>query len=303
MRILVTGGAGFIGSWVAEEFLKKGHKVCIIDNLSTGKEKNIPDGADFVKLDILSDRLEELFREKKFDAVDHHAAQIDLRTSIDNPENDLKANVLATLKLLHLCARYEVKKFIFASSGGAIYSEDLPFPSKEGREHFPPTPYGIHKLTSEKHLNFYSKYYGLNGIVLRYSNIYGPRQRATEESGVVPIFIRQMLNKKEVRIFGDGKQTRDFLYVEDVVQANVLALEKGGSGVFNISSGKETTVNQLFDILAELTDYNRKPVYLPPRKGEVKRSLLDNRRALDVLGFEPSYTIKEGLCRTVESYK
>jgi len=303
MKILVTGGAGFIGSWVAEGFINLGHNVVIVDNLSSGLESNIPRGAKFYPMDINAPEIERVFAEEKFDIVDHHAAQVDLLKSIDNPEKDIESNLLGTLRLLEHSVKYGVKKFIFASSGGAIYNEILGLPSTEELEYFPPSPYGINKLAAEKYIQYFHRMHGLGYIVLRYSNVYGPRQGLSAESGVVSIFTQRMLSNQAISIYGDGNQTRDFLYVEDAVRANTMALNSEIVGVFNISTNKQTSIKELFSYLKALTGYSGFPEYTEGRVGEVKHSWLSNEKAKQVLNFEPIFDLKTGLKRTIEYYR
>ncbi|MGB9561669.1 MAG: NAD-dependent epimerase/dehydratase family protein, partial [bacterium] len=245
MRILVTGGAGFIGSWVAEILLEYGHYVVIVDNLSNGLKSNIPSGAKFYKLDILSDEIDKLFASERFDVVNHHAARIDLFSSKANPDEDIRVNLTGTINLLKHSVKHGVRRFVFASSGGAIYNPEFGLPSKEEYEYAPPSPYGINKLAAEKYILYFNREYGLGYTILRYSNVYGPRQGLSFESGVVSIFARAMLKNDNVVIFGDGTQTRDFVYVEDIARVNRVATEGNFNGTFNISSSKGTTINEL----------------------------------------------------------
>ncbi|MBC7188648.1 NAD-dependent epimerase/dehydratase family protein, partial [Candidatus Aerophobetes bacterium] len=260
-KVLVTGGAGFIGSHVVEGYLEEGWEVVVIDNLSQGKVENINPRANFYKISLLDKKLSQIFKKEKFDLVNHHAAHINVRISVKKPLLDLRQNVAGTLNLLQNCVRFGVKNFIFISSGGAIYGEHLRLPVKENYSKRPISPYGIDKLTAEFYLFFYKKTFGLNYLSLRYANIYGPRQDPYGEAGVVAIFSNKMLRKERPAIFGDGTQTRDYVFVKDVVKANLLAsykIEKLNlqniSSIddlaYNIGTGREESVNSLYEKLS-----------------------------------------------------
>ena len=300
MKILVTGGAGFIGSHVAEEFLRAGHEVVILDNLSTGSKGNIPAGARLIEKDIRDPDLEEIFRREKFDAVDHHAAQINVRASVEGPQFDASVNIIGTLNLLQGCKKTGVKKFVFASTGGAIYGEQDYFPADEQHPARPVSPYGIGKLAVEKYLFFYRLDSGLSYVALRYGNVYGPRQNPHGEAGVVAIFLNRMLEGKQPIINGDGRQTRDYVFVEDVARANLLALSQEDCGTFNIGTGVETDVVQIFRALRAAAKSSAPEVHGPPAAGEQKRSVLNAALARKVLGWKPSLGVEEGMKRTAE---
>ncbi len=300
MKILVTGGAGFIGSHVAEEFLRAGHEVVILDNLSTGSKGNIPAGARLIEKDIRDPDLEEVFRREKFDAVDHHAAQINVRASVEGPQFDASVNIIGTLNLLQGCKKTGVKKFVFASTGGAIYGEQDYFPADEKHPARPVSPYGIGKLAVEKYLFFYRLDSGLSYVALRYGNVYGPRQNPHGEAGVVAIFLNRMLEGKQPIINGDGRQTRDYVFVEDVARANLLALSQEDCGTFNIGTGVETDVVQIFRALRAAAKSSAPEVHGPPAAGEQKRSVLNAQLARKVLGWKPSLGVEEGMKRTAE---
>ena len=300
MKILVTGGAGFIGSHVAEEFLRAGHEVVVLDNLSTGSRDNVPLGARLIEKDIRDPDLEEVFRREKFDAVDHHAAQINVRASVAGPQFDASVNIIGTLNLLQGCKKASVKKFVFASTGGAIYGEQDYFPADESHPARPVSPYGIGKLAVEKYLFFYRVDSGLSYVALRYGNVYGPRQNPHGEAGVVAIFLNRMLEGKQPIINGDGRQTRDYVFVEDVARANLLALSREDCGTFNIGTGVETDVVQIFRMLRAAANSSAPEVHGPPAAGEQKRSVLNARLARDVLGWKPSLPVEEGMRRTAE---
>ncbi|RCK71722.1 MAG: UDP-glucose 4-epimerase [Ignavibacteriae bacterium] len=303
MKILVTGGAGFIGSHVVDAYINAGHSVVVIDNLSMGNLKNVNPEAKFLKLDIRDEKLKEIFQDEKFDIVNHHAAQMDVRKSVEDPLFDASVNILGVLNLLESCKNYGVKKFIFASTGGAIYGEQDYFPADEEHPLRPLSPYGITKLATEKYLYYYEKVFGLQYIILRYANVYGPRQNPHGEAGVVAIFTQKMLEGKQPQINGDGKQTRDYVYVDDVVKANLLALNYNKSEIFNIGTGIETDVNTLFFKLREYTGSKCEEYHAPPKKGEQLRSVLNYTKIKNELGWEPKVYIEEGLKLTVDYFK
>ncbi len=303
MNILVTGGAGFIGSNVCDEYRSLGHKVFVVDNLSNSENSFLNADDIFYKRDIYSDDLESIFKENRIDVINHHAAQINLRDSIVNPINDLRINVEGTLNLLQLAVRYKVNKFIFASSGGAIYGEQEYFPADEKHIVQPISPYGISKATIEKYLNFYNSFFGLNYVVLRYSNAFGDRQGNSGESGVVSIFIKNILSGKPSTINGEGTNTRDYIYVKDIVKANVKALNYGTSDVFNISSGIETDLNSLAEQIKQLSDPGYTFLHTEGIRGEQCRSCLDNTKAKKLLDWSPEFTLKEGLELTYKWFK
>ncbi|MBN2089502.1 NAD-dependent epimerase/dehydratase family protein [candidate division KSB1 bacterium] len=303
MKILVTGGAGFIASHVADAYIKAGHEVVIIDNLSTGKIENINPNAKFYQLDILDEKVKEVFRTEKFDLVNHHAAQMDIRKSVADPLYDARVNILGTLNLMQNSVDFNVKKFIFISSGGAAYGEQEIFPAPETHPTRPLSPYGVTKLTGEKYLYFYHTAYGLQYNVLRYANVYGPRQSPHGEAGVVAIFTTRLLNGEAPVINGDGKQTRDYVYVGDVVRANVKLLDFNQNETFNIGTSIETDVNQIFHHLNSLCDSNKPEQHGPAKKGEQLRSVIDYGKAIQVLDWKPEMDLATGLKETVEFFK
>jgi len=303
MKILVTGGAGFIGSHVADAFIEHGHDVVIVDNLSMGNEKNINPLARFVKLNIQDPEIFTLFGKEKFDVVDHHAAQMDVRLSVADPIFDATNNILGTINLLQAAVKHSVKKFIFVSSGGAIYGEHDYFPADEEHPTRPLSPYGITKLTGEKYLYFYHHVHQLNFVILRYANIYGPRQNPKGEAGVIAIFASRLLTGGQPVINGNGLQTRDYVYVGDVVKANLKALDYKGNDYFNIGTGIETNVNELFHHVNHLTNANAKEAHGPAQPGEQLRSVLNNQKAKKILSWTPQVSLKEGLANTVEFFR
>ena len=303
MKILITGGAGFIGSNIADRFLELGHEVIIVDNLVTGRRENVPAAATFYEIDICDDQLAGVFEREKPDIVDHHAAQMDVRKSVADPIYDATVNVIGGLNLLQNCVKSGVKKFIFASTGGAIYGEQDYFPADEAHPLRPLSPYGITKLTTEKYLYFYHQTYNLHYTVLRYANVYGPRQNPHGEAGVVAIFSERILNGEQPVINGDGRQTRDYVFVGDVVRANELALSAGDNKIYNIGTGIETDVNTLFQTISKYTGKNIAEKHGPAKPGEQQRSVLNSSLILRELGWKPTVRLEEGLKKTVEYFR
>ncbi len=304
LKILVTGGAGFIGSNIADAFIQEGHSVSIIDNLSSGSRKNINPRAKFFKADITDKRrVADIFKKGRFDVVDHHAAQIDVRRSVEDPGNDARMNILGSLNLLDNCRRTGVNKFIFASSGGTIYGECGKKAPDETFTGNPLSPYGIAKFTVEFYMKFYAQIFGLKYTILRYANVYGPRQDPHGEAGVVAIFSQRMLKGEPIKIFGDGKQTRDYVFVGDVVRANCAALTRGDNDTFNVGTGKLTSVNELAKRMASLSGYTLKPNYMPARAGELLKSFLNARKAGRVLGWKQKVKLDQGLEETISFFR
>src|ERR687886_2801971 len=261
MKVLLTGGAGFIGSHVADCLLARGHDVAVVDDLSTGKKENVPKGAIFYERDI-RDGCAEIFEEFRPEALSHQAAQMDVRRSVREPDFDAQVNVLATIRLLEGCVHYGVEKVVFASTGGAVYGEQHEFPAPEDHPQYPVSPYGVSKLAGERYLYFYQAQYGLPYVALRYANVYGPKQDPHGEAGVVAIFCGNLAAGRASTINGSGEQTRDYVYVEDVARANVLALEGDAPpGAYNIGTGIETSVNQLYESLREISGKDLAPKY------------------------------------------
>ncbi|MBU0691066.1 NAD-dependent epimerase/dehydratase family protein [bacterium] len=301
MRILVTGGAGFIASHVTEGFIAAGHEVAVLDNLITGFRKNIPPEAKFFEGDIRDiEFVRSVFDEFKPEAVDHHAAQMDVRKSLDDPIFDAHTNILGSINLIQNAVRVKVKKFIYISTGGAVYGEPQWLPVMENHEIRPECAYGISKHTVEHYLELYRLLEGLPYTVLRYPNVFGPRQNPHGEAGVNAIFIGLMLAGKQPVIYGDGEQLRDYTYVSDIVNANCLALERGEGEIVNIGSGIGTSVNTIYECLADIIHFPRPADYQPARKGEIEKIFLDARKAKAVLGWEPKVSFREGLEKTVE---
>jgi len=304
MRILITGGAGFIGSHIADACLAAGHSVTIVDDLSTGRMRNVPPAAAFVKADIRDrEALAAVFRDGKFDVVNHQAAQMDVRHSVNDPAHDASVNIVGMLTLLETAREHGVRRVIFASSGGAMYGEQDVFPAAEDHPARPISPYGVAKLTTEKYLYYYDAVHGIKAVCLRYANVYGPRQNPEGEAGVVAIFTGRMLRGEQPLINGEGTQTRDYVYVGDVARANLLALGVRGSAAFNIGTGRETDVNTIFRVLVRLTGSRAAERHGPAKAGEQLRSVLDVRAAAAGLGWAPQVTLDEGLARTVEYFR
>ncbi len=303
MKIVVTGGAGFIGSHLVDRLVLEGHEVAVIDNLSTGKRKNLNRAAKFYKMDIQSSGVERVFRNERPSLLVHLAAQMDVRRSVADPIYDAQVNILGTLNLLEQAVKHGTRKVMFASSGGAIYGEQEVFPAPEGHATQPLSPYGISKLAGETYLAYYQRANGLLHVCLRFSNVYGPRQDPEGEAGVVAIFTRKMLAGEQPVINGNGRQTRDFVYVEDVVEANLLAMGKDVQGVFNVGTGTETTINELFRLLADVAKPGCKEIHGPAKKGEQARSVIDASRIRQELGWEPKMALREGLSKTVDYFR
>jgi UDP-glucose 4-epimerase len=303
LKILVTGGAGFIASQIADAFIEEGHQVVILDDLSTGYKKNINLKAKFVKANICEKSLNKLFESEKFDVVNHHAAQMDVRRSVKDPEFDATTNILGTINLLQNCVKYDVKKFMFASTGGAVYGEQDYFPADEKHNQQPKSPYGISKLAVEKYLYFYNSEYKLNYTILRYANIYGPRQNPFGEAGVVAIFSTKLLKGEQPIINGHGKQTRDYVFVGDVVKANVIALKDAASDVYNIGTGIETDVNQLFHYINTIASSKKEEMHGPTAAGEQLRSVITSDKLFNKFGWRPSTKLEDGLKTTVDFFR
>ena len=300
-RILVTGGAGFIGSHLVEALQAKGHRVIVLDNLSSGKRENISYQTELVREDIRSSQVTNIFRDIQPEFVFHLAAQKSVNASVKDPANVADINIAGSLRLLELSKKFGVKKFIFSSTGGAIYGATKIIPTPEKTPAHPESPYGFAKLTFEWYLDFYARMHGVKSVVLRYANVYGPRQDPHGEADVVAIFCQNLKDGQPLTIFGDGKQTRDFVYVSDVVQANLLAMTRTVSGPVNIGTGVQTSIVKVAETLRQVSGKKNRLLYraLPP--GEVRKSALNNRFAKHVLGWKPEVSLLDGLGKTWQS--
>ncbi|MBE0479480.1 MAG: NAD-dependent epimerase/dehydratase family protein [Dehalococcoidia bacterium] len=303
MKILVTGGAGFIGSHIVDSYINLGHDVAVVDNLSTGFRRNLNGAARFYQLGIEENGLAAVFDEEKPDIVNHQAAQIDVRKSSEDPVHDATVNILGSLNVLANCVRANVSRFIYASSGGAVYGDVNYLPADEAHPINPISQYGVSKHTVEHYIQLYSTLHGLKYVILRYGNVYGPRQNPFGEAGVVAIFAIQMLTGKQPVIFGPGNKTRDYVHVSDVAAANVHALEHGDDCILNIGTGRETSDQEIFDTLADTLSYPSSPSYAPVRKGEVYRICLECSKAREQLGWVSRLSLKEGIALAADYYR
>ncbi len=304
MNIVVTGAAGFIGSHMARRHLADGHRVVVVDNLSTGLREKVPEGARLVEADIADVDLEPLLREEKIDFVSHHAAQIDVRHSVSDPLFDARSNILGSLKLFEACRRTGTKHVLFSSTGGALYGEpDGGVPAPESHPTNPISPYGCAKLSIEKYLHYYRVIHGFKTQIFRYANVYGPGQNGMGEAGVVAIFCEAILHGRTPKIRGDGGQTRDYVYVGDLVRAAAAAIPTDKSGTWNLGTGKETSVNELFREVAKSLDYDKQPEYTPLPPGEQRRSVLDSSRVRTDFGLPEWTSLEEGLKETAAYFR
>jgi UDP-glucose 4-epimerase len=303
VKVLVTGGAGFIGSHVVDAYVAAGHDVLVVDDLSTGKRENLNPKARFHQLDIQDPKIVELIRDERPAVLNLHAAQMDVRRSVADPLFDARVNVLGTINLLEAARKANVRRILFVSSGGAAYGEQEVFPAPETHPTNPVSPYGVSKRSGELYAFFYQAEYHIPYVALRYANVYGPRQDPHGEAGVVAIFSQKMLRGEPVTVNGDGKQTRDYVYVGDVVRANLLALESTATGPFNIGTGVETDVNGLARLLLAASGGRSEVKHGPAKQGEQRRSVIDARRAADILGWRPEVPLAEGLRRTVDWFR
>jgi len=303
MRILVTGGAGFIGSHVAGRYAEMGHEVAVLDDLSTGKQGNVHPRAKLHRMSLLDERLGAVFAEFRPEVVSHHAAQVNVRRSVDDPAYDATVNVLGAIRLFQCAATQGCRKVVYSSSGGACYGDPAKLPAGENTPIRPLCPYGVSKYAAEKYLQLYGDLYGLRSTVLRYANVYGPRQDPHGEAGVVAIFSELMLDGKRPTIFGDGSKTRDYVYVEDIVEANVLALHAGDGGTYNVGTGREVSDGQIFEAVRAAVGAELSPIYADYRKGEVRRIALDAARIRAELGWKPRVAIEEGIPKAVAFYR
>jgi UDP-glucose 4-epimerase len=309
-RVLVTGGAGFIGSHIAEAYLREGWEVVVLDDLSRGQERNVPKGARFVRADIRSPDARQTIASGRFDVVNHHAAQIDVRVSVDQPAFDSQINVVGLVNLLEGAGEGGVRRFIFASSGGVVYGDPETIPTPETAPKLPISPYGVSKLSGEYYLRAIGALRSFEGIAMRYANVFGPRQDPKSEAGVVSIFVSRLLERQPLTVFGDGKQTRDYVYVKDVARANVLASTAPSiaatsldAPAFNIATSKQRSVLELAASVGDVMGQKPTLEFAPPRAGELLRSALDVSKAKKVLGWTPQYVFEDGLRELVDWFK
>ncbi|MFA6242556.1 MAG: NAD-dependent epimerase/dehydratase family protein [Candidatus Hydrogenedentales bacterium] len=295
MKVLVTGGAGFIGSHVVDAFVDAGHDVAIVDNLSTGKRENINPRAKFYETDIASDGLREAVAAERPQAIAHLAAQIDVTKSVGDPAFDARMNILGLINVLESCRQFDVKRLVFSSTGGAIYGAAKDYPATEATRPEPLSPYATSKFAGEEYIKMYGRVHGLTWVVLRYTNVFGPRQAPHGECGVCAVLTDLMTKGKQPTLYGFGEPVRDYVYVGDVARANLVALTKGDNDTFNICSSVPTTVREIFDTLQALTDFKEAPVLKPLRAGEVEKSLCLNAKAREVLGWQPAVNLRTGL--------
>jgi UDP-glucose 4-epimerase len=300
MKVMVTGGAGFIASHVSEGFLRAGHSVVIVDDLSTGKRENVPSAAKFYQGDVTDlAAMEQIIAEERPEIIDHHAAQMDVRRSVREPLFDARVNILGGLGLLELAVKYKIRKILYASTGGASYGEVDRVPVDETHPAAPICHYGVSKITLERYLFLYKRLYGLNYTVMRYPNVYGPRQNPQGEAGVVAIFALQMLRGDRPTIYGDGSKTRDYVFIDDIVNANLTLLEKADGETLNLGWGEPVSDFRIFEAVRKASGYSEAPQYAPVRKGEVGHIALDAGRAKALTGWVPKVSLEEGIIRTV----
>jgi UDP-glucose 4-epimerase len=309
-RALVTGGAGFIGSHIAEAYLAAGWDVTVLDDLSRGKEKNVPKGARFVRADIRSPEARRTLVEGRFDVLNHHAAQIDVRVSVDRPAHDADINLVGFVNLLEGASEGGVRRVIFASSGGVVYGETDVFPTPETDAKRPVSPYGVSKLAGEHYLRALGALRGFEGLAMRYANVFGPRQDPKSEAGVVSIFVSRVLANRALTIFGDGKQTRDYVFVKDVARANLLAATcpvPQGEGIdataFNIATSRERSVLDVAEAVMTVMGARVGLDFESPRPGELLRSVLDISKARRLLNWEPIHRFEDGLAELVQWFR
>ena len=302
MRILITGGAGFIASHLADRYLKEGHEVAVLDDLSTGAHENVPRAAAFYRCDIRdAGAVTRIFGKYSPEVVSHHAAHIDVARAVADPTHDASINVSGALNMLVGATQSGVRRFLFASSGGAVYGQPRYLPVDEKHPVEPASPYGLTKFAFENYLRMWSAWHEITPVILRYANVYGPRQGATGEGGAVAVFSRALLNGKACRIFGDGTMTRDYVFVDDVVEANVRALTRGDGEILNIGTGEETSTQRVFEVCRDACHApDALPEYLPEREGEVRNTVLDSARARRVLGWQARVRFEDGVPLTVQ---
>ena len=302
MRILVTGGAGFIGSHVVDAMLAEGHKVFVVDDLSHGHRENLPAGAQLFVVDVCSSELDAVYEETHPEVVCHHAAQVSVSRSIVNPVEDAELNVVGTVKVLDLAVKHDVRKIIYISSA-AVYGNPQYQPCDEAHPVKPLSPYGLTKHMGEDYVMLFHELYNLHYTIFRYANVYGPRQDTEGEAGVIALFTRRMLDNEATTIDGDGQQTRDFIYVEDIAMANVLALSHGDDAIINLGTGAACSINQLWRSLQKLTAYTGQECHGAARKGDIRDMVFSFKRAQELMDWHPAVSLEDGLRQTVRAFK
>jgi len=302
MKVLVTGGAGFIGSHIVEHLIARGDQVVIVDNISSGRQGNIHPEATFYRCDITQPELLEVFQKEKPQVVIHQAAQVHVNTSVEDPVFDANTNIIGTIQLLEACRKTGVEKVVYASSA-AVYGNPVYLPLDENHPVKPLSGYGVSKYTVEHYLSVYAHLYNLPYTILRYANVYGIRQDPRGEGGVISIFVDKVLRKETLTIFGDGEQTRDYIYVDDVARANLAAIDRGDGEVLNIGTGVRTSLNEVVKYFNEIAGFKSQVVYGPERSGDIKHSFFDHAKARQMLNWEPQTPLKDGLAITYEYYR
>ncbi|CAN5508555.1 SDR family oxidoreductase [soil metagenome] len=300
MKVCVTGGAGFIGSHVAQAHLDAGYEVVIIDNLSTGKHDNVPQGARLIELDITDPAIARVFADERFDVLNHHAAHMELRVSVEDPVMDATTNVLGSLRLLEAAHRSGVQHVVFASSGGAVYGDQLVFPADETHPTRPISPYGVSKRSVELYLDYYESVHGMTSTILRYTNVYGPRQNPFGEAGVIAIFLQKWIDGQTAVINGDGEQTRDYVYVGDVARANLFATQQRMRGAYNCCTGIETSLNDLVDNLRQSYGGEAEIRHGDGKPGDLRRNVCSFEKLQNASGWNPAMSLKEGVQHTAD---
>ena len=305
MKIIITGGAGFIASHIADKYINLGHKVAVVDNLATGFRRNINKKAKFYQADIRDKTaIEKIFKKERPEIVNHHAAIAEVVKSLRDPIPTFQTNCLGTVNVLRAFGEYgdaKNKKFIFSSTGGAIYGQPDKIPADEKTPAVPLSPYGLSKLLGEEIIKFYSDYYGFKYLIFRYPNVYGPRQNPKGEAGVVAIFGGLMKSGRQPTIYGNGTKARDYVCIDDIVSANTIVIKKGKNEIINLGSGKETSDKKIYDLTAKYVGFKEKPIYAPARKGEVYRIAISGKKARKILGWKPKIDIKTGIKKTISS--
>lgn len=303
VKYLITGGAGFIGSHITDRLAESGNKVSVIDNLCLGRRENVNLSAAFYKYDILSANIEKVFKKEKPEVVFHFAAHIEARESVKDPVFDARVNILGSLNILENCRKFKVKKIIFASSGGEIYGDASVIPTPESYEPSPISPYGVAKLAVEKYLNSYFKIHGISFASMRYGNVYGPRQNPNGEAGAVAIFASKMLKGTQPFIHGDGRQTKDYIFIDDAVDATLQLSKKNINGFFNVAGGKEASVLEIFNKLKKLTGSKVKARHIAFPKSGFSRGSLSIKKVHKIIKWQPKYNLDKGLSLTVDWFK